>query len=161
MVPPSSMCNIYVAVDQFYWQYVSITAVNAAHDHPHDIRDGDEPSNEKPDWGEHQVETLLDRKDVNGSTFAVATLFEDHALHHMFPTLDHAVLKYLHPSFMDHSVKFQANYRESTQFKITVGQFKEIMQTEFKTRGDGLNIFAKEFFAVLKINKLFSMLSLF
>lgn len=88
---------------------------------------------ETPDWGEHQVEALLDRKDINANTFAVVTLFGEHALHHMFPTLDHTVLKYLHPLFIKVCEKYKANYRVSTQFQMALGQIKETMRTNFKT----------------------------
>ncbi|KAL0832747.1 hypothetical protein ABMA28_000922 [Loxostege sticticalis] len=108
-------------------------AVNAAHHHPDAIKDGDQPRSVTPDWGEHQVEALLDRKDVNANVFAVVTLFGEHALHHLFPTLDHAVLRYLHPIFLDLCDKFQANYRVSTQFQVVIGQIKETMRTDFKT----------------------------
>ncbi|XP_022825340.1 cytochrome b5-related protein-like [Spodoptera litura] len=111
-------------------------AVNAAHHHPDAIKDGDQPASETPDWGMHQVEALLDRKDVNGNVFAVMTLFGDHCLHHMFPTLDHSVLKYMHPLFIDLCEKYQANYRVSTQFKLVLGQIKETMRTEFKMKND-------------------------
>ncbi|XP_045494026.1 cytochrome b5-related protein-like [Colias croceus] len=113
-----------------------LIAVNAAHHHPDAIKDGDQPSNETPDWGEHQVEALLDRKDINSNTFAVITLFGDHALHHMFPTLDHGDLKYLHPIFLELCEKYQANYRVSTQFQLVVGQIKETFRTTFKTRDE-------------------------
>ncbi|RVE51825.1 hypothetical protein evm_003445 [Chilo suppressalis] len=108
--------------------------VNAAHHHPEAIKDGDKPRSVTPDWGEHQVEALIDRKDVNGNVFAVVTLFGDHALHHMFPTLDHAVLRYLHPVFIEHCEKFKANYRVSTQFSMVLGQIKECMRSEFRIR---------------------------
>ncbi|CAH0605493.1 unnamed protein product [Chrysodeixis includens] len=108
-------------------------AVSAAHHHPDAIKDGDQPASETPDWGIHQIEAVLDRKDVNSNVFAVMTLFGDHALHHIFPTLDHGLLKYLHPLFIQHCEKFQANYRVSTQFKMAVGQIKETMRTEFKS----------------------------
>nr|XP_021200684.2 cytochrome b5-related protein [Helicoverpa armigera] len=108
--------------------------VNAAHHHPDAIKDGDEPASETPDWGMHQVEALLDRKDINGNVFLVMTLFGDHTLHHMFPTLDHSLLKYLHPTFIDLCKKYQANYRVSTQFKMVLGQIQETMRTEFKTK---------------------------
>ncbi|XP_035438276.2 cytochrome b5-related protein isoform X3 [Spodoptera frugiperda] len=111
-------------------------AVNAAHHHPDAIKDGDQPANETPDWGMHQVEALLDRKDVNGNVFAVMTLFGDHCLHHMFPTLDHSVLKYMHTLFIDLCEKYQANYRVSTQFKLVLGQIKETMRTEFRVKND-------------------------
>ncbi|XP_023948987.2 cytochrome b5-related protein [Bicyclus anynana] len=125
----------------YTWLWINCTgslifftiAVNAAHHHPDAIKDGDQPRSLTPDWGEHQVEALLDRKDVNGNTFAVMTLFGDHALHHMFPTVDHSVLKYLHPVFIELCEKFQANYRVSTQFQMVLGQIQETMRTDFKT----------------------------
>ncbi|XP_041970441.1 cytochrome b5-related protein-like [Aricia agestis] len=110
-----------------------LIGVNAAHHHPDAIKDGDQPRSETPDFGEHQIEALLDRKDINGNTFAVLTLFGDHALHHLFPTLDHSVLKYLHPVFLELCRKYQANYRVSTQFELVVGQIRETMRTSFKT----------------------------
>nr|XP_026496809.1 cytochrome b5-related protein-like isoform X2 [Vanessa tameamea] len=125
----------------YTWLWINCTgsliffliAVNAAHHHPDALKDGDQPKSETPDWGEHQVEALLDRKDINGNTFAVMTLFGDHALHHMFPTIDHSILKYLHPIFIEFSEKYQTNYRASTQFQLVIGQIKETMRTEFKT----------------------------
>ncbi|KPJ18939.1 Cytochrome b5-related protein [Papilio machaon] len=110
-----------------------LIGVNAAHHHPDAIKDGDQPRNETPDWGEHQVEALLDRKDINSNTFAVVTLFGEHALHHMFPTLDHLVLKYLHPLFLQTCDKYKANYRVSTQFEMVLGQIKETMRTDYKS----------------------------
>ncbi|CAG4992213.1 unnamed protein product [Parnassius apollo] len=110
-----------------------LIGVNAAHHHPDAIKDGDQPRDETPDWGAHQVEALLDRNDINGNLFAVVTLFGEHALHHMFPTLDHAVLKNLHPLFIDICEKYKANYRTSTQFQMVIGQIKETMRTSFKT----------------------------
>ncbi|CAK1598675.1 unnamed protein product [Parnassius mnemosyne] len=110
-----------------------LIGVNAAHHHPDAIKDGDQPRDETPDWGAHQVEALLDRKDINGNLFTVVTLFGEHALHHLFPTLDHAVLKNLHPLFIEVCEKYKANYRTSTQFQMVIGQIKETMRTHFKT----------------------------
>ncbi|CAB3236902.1 unnamed protein product [Arctia plantaginis] len=108
-------------------------AVSASHHHPDVIKDGDQPRSETPDWGMHQIEALLDRKDVNNNVFAVIILFGDHALHHMFPTLDHGILRHLRPIFIEICEKFQANYQVSTQFQLVLGQIKETMRTEFKT----------------------------
>lgn len=124
----------------YTWLWINCTAsliffsiaVNAAHHHPDAIKDGDQPRNVTPDWGVHQVEALLERKDVNSNAFAALTLFGDHTLHHMFPTLDHGVLKYLYPILLELCEKFQANYRMSTQFNMVIGQLKETTRTEFK-----------------------------
>ncbi|XP_060801857.1 cytochrome b5-related protein [Amyelois transitella] len=125
----------------YTWLYINCTGsllfyligVNAAHHHPDAIKDGDQPKSETPDWGLHQVEALLDRKDINGNTFAVMTFFGEHTLHHMFPTLDHGILKYLKPIFLEHCEKYQANYKVSTQFQMVIGQIRENLRTEFKS----------------------------
>lgn len=58
------------------------------------------------DWGISQLDAVMDRKEVTGSHFLVLTNFGDHALHHMFPTLDHAVLDMLYPVFKKVSDSF-------------------------------------------------------
>ncbi|XP_068631262.1 cytochrome b5-related protein-like [Battus philenor] len=129
----SSVINVWLWIVCTGSLLFYLIGVNAAHHHPEAIKDGDQPRDETPDWGAHQVEALLDRKDINGNTFAVVTLFGEHALHHMFPTLDHAVLKYLHPLFIKTCEKFKANYRMSTQFEMSLGHIKENMRTTFRT----------------------------
>ena len=42
---------------------------------------------------------MRDRKEVQGNLFLVAISFGDHGLHHLFPTVDHSKLPYLHEVF--------------------------------------------------------------
>lgn len=86
--------------------------------------------NETLDWGMHELEAVMDRQDINRSLFTVMTFFGDHALHHLFPTLDHAVLPYLYPVFLDHCQKFRANFRLTTQLDLVIGQIKMTLKTD-------------------------------
>lgn len=66
----------------------------------------------------------MDRVEINGSLFRVLTFFGDHALHHLFPTIDHALLPYLYPVFFEYCEKFKAQYRKTSQFDLFIGQIK-------------------------------------
>ncbi|KOB71313.1 Desaturase [Operophtera brumata] len=82
------------------------------------------------DWGMHELEAVMDRQDINQSLFTVMTFFGDHALHHLFPTIDHAVLPYLYPVFLEHCQKFRANFRLTTQLDLIIGQIKMTLKTD-------------------------------
>ncbi|XP_045494029.1 cytochrome b5-related protein-like [Colias croceus] len=96
-----SGCSLYDSI--YTWLWINCTAsyivftigINAAHHHPDIFKDGDEVSNITPDWGMHELEAVMDRNDINDNYFKVLTFFGHHALHHLFPTLDHAVLEHL------------------------------------------------------------------
>lgn len=81
----------------------------------------------------HELEAVMDRKEINGSLFTVMTFFGDHALHHLFPTLDHALLPYLYPKFLEHCEKYRANFRVTTQFDLWVGQIKMTLKQDPNT----------------------------
>lgn len=72
----------------------------------------------------HELEAVMDRPNINDSHFKVMTLFGHHALHHLFPTLDHAILERLYPVFIKHCEKFRANFRLMSQFDLFIGQIK-------------------------------------
>lgn len=91
---------------------------------------------ETPDWGLHEIESVMDRKDINGSHFKIMTFFGNHVLHHLFPTLDHAVLTYLYPTFVEHAKKYRANFRMTSQFDLFIGQYKSTLKTDFKLQDD-------------------------
>lgn len=83
-----------------------------------------------PDWGMHELEAVMDRTDINGNLFKVMTFFGDHTLHHLFPTLDHAVLPYLYPVFLEHCEKFRGNFRMTSSLDLLTGQIKMTLKTE-------------------------------
>ncbi|XP_075972012.1 cytochrome b5-related protein-like [Anticarsia gemmatalis] len=103
---------------------------NAAHHHPDIFKDGDQVKDATIDWGLHNLEAVMDRTDINGSLFKVLTFFGDHAMHHLFPTLDHAYLSYLYPIFLKNCKKFRGNFRMTSSVDMFMGQLKAAMKTD-------------------------------
>lgn len=88
---------------------------------------------EELDWGIYQLDAVMDRKDITGSHFLVLTNFGDHALHHLFPTLDHGLLEYLYPVFLETCKQFGAEWMLCTQLEATKGQYRQLAKVEPKT----------------------------
>ncbi|XP_023943565.2 cytochrome b5-related protein [Bicyclus anynana] len=107
-----------------------VIGANAAHHHPSIFKDGDQVSEATVDWGMHQLEAVMDRPIINSSHFRTVTFFGHHALHHLFPTLDHGVLLHLYPAFLKHCEKYKANFRLMSQLELFIGQLKMTMITE-------------------------------
>ncbi|XP_026737247.1 cytochrome b5-related protein-like [Trichoplusia ni] len=122
--------TFYHAVYTWLWIVCTASLIfytigsNAAHHHPNIFKDGDQVRESTVDWGMHELEAVMDRTDINGNLFKVMTFFGDHALHHLFPTLDHALLEHLYPVFLEHCEKFKANFRMTSSFDLFVGQLK-------------------------------------
>ncbi|CAK1546131.1 unnamed protein product [Leptosia nina] len=118
------------------WLWINCTASfifftigsNAAHHHPRIFKDGDEVSDTTPDWGMHELEAVMDREDINDSHFKVMTFFGHHALHHLFPTIDHAVLEHLYPVFLELCEKYRANFKVTTQLDLFLGQIRTTLK---------------------------------
>lgn len=68
----------------------------------------------------------MDRNDINCNSFLVLTNFGEHGLHHLFPTLDHAVLEKLWPIFKKTMKEFNIELRMNSQFEMIKGQFKQL-----------------------------------
>lgn len=68
----------------------------------------------------------MDRKEIIGSHFLVLTNFGDHALHHLFPTIDHGRLKYLYPIFTKTCEQFGIRHRITSQLKLIQGQYLQL-----------------------------------
>lgn len=82
------------------------------------------------DWGIFQLDAVMDRKDITGSPFLVLTNFGDHALHHLFPTIDHGKLDYLYPVFLKTCEEFGVEWRVSSQLELTKGQYLQLARVE-------------------------------
>ncbi|CAH0605491.1 unnamed protein product [Chrysodeixis includens] len=125
-----SGATFYHAVTTWLWIVCTGSLIfysigsNAAHHHPNIFKDGDQVRESTVDWGMHELEAVMDRTDINGNLFKVMTFFGDHALHHLFPTLDHGLLEHLYPVFLDHCEKFKANFRMTSSFDLFLGQLK-------------------------------------
>lgn len=78
------------------------------------------------DWGIAELDAVIDRYDITGSHWLVLTNFGDHALHHLFPTLDHGVLDQLYPVFKETMEEFGLNLRLASQLTCIKGNFKQL-----------------------------------
>ncbi|KAM7351748.1 cytochrome b5-related protein [Cochliomyia hominivorax] len=115
-----------VAIASFLFGLIGL---NAAHHMPSIIHDGD-ASREDRDWGLYQLDTVIDRGDIKGSPFLVVTHFGEHALHHLFPTLDHGVLPQLYPEFTKTLEEFKGELRECSFIQHIVGQNRQLLRTK-------------------------------
>ncbi|CAG9826094.1 unnamed protein product [Diabrotica balteata] len=109
----------------------TLIGLHAAHHHPDVFHDGDTPrSLETYDWGLSQLDAVMERKEITGSDFLVLTSFGDHCMHHLFPTLDHSLLKHLYPTFERVLKQFNENVRLVSQAEAFSGTFQQLMKVE-------------------------------
>lgn len=114
-----------------YWILILLSAsfifgvigLNAAHHHPEVAHEGDAVS---MDWGIYQLDTVMDREDIKGSQFLVLTHFGEHALHHLFPTLDHSLLPQLHDLFYETIEEFEYEVKDCSWFEHIIGQHRQL-----------------------------------
>ncbi|KAG5882183.1 hypothetical protein JTB14_016451 [Gonioctena quinquepunctata] len=111
-----------ISIGSFHFAFVG---VHAGHHHPDVFHDGDTPrAKSNYDWGLSQLDAVMDRKEITGSQFLVLTNFGDHALHHLFPTLDHGVLEHLYPVLEEVVKKFDVDFRMVSQWDTIVGSYQ-------------------------------------
>ncbi|XP_066262216.1 cytochrome b5-related protein [Euwallacea similis] len=122
-----------VCLKMFAWvivvasTYFGVVGFNAAHHHPDIFHDGDAArAKDEMDWGVFQLDAVMDRKDITGSHFLVLTNFGDHALHHLFPSIDHGLLEYLYPIFLETCEQFGVDWRLVTQLDLVKGQYAQL-----------------------------------
>lgn len=72
----------------------------------------------------------MDRKESCQKTALAITHFGDHVLHHLFPTLDHAVLPYLYDILFETLKEFEAEARSRPFWKLVAGQFQQLARVE-------------------------------
>ncbi|KAK5641844.1 hypothetical protein RI129_010391 [Pyrocoelia pectoralis] len=101
-------------------------AFNAAHHHPDIFHEGDAPRSAQVDWAIHQLDAVADRHEITHNAFLVLTNFGDHALHHLFPTLDHSTLNYLYPIFKKTLKEFNLEHNVKSQIDMVFGQFQQL-----------------------------------
>jgi hypothetical protein len=82
------------------------------------------------DWGLYQLDTVMDISDIKGSLFMELTHFGNHALHHLFPTIDHAILKEFNDVFLETCKEFQTHLVEKPWYHHIVGQHLQLARVE-------------------------------
>lgn len=128
----SSMGEIY-----FRWSYISIVSefffgfifFNRGHHGPELIHQNDEIKSF--DFGEFQISTTIDRVEANYNIFTSLAYFGHQTLHHLFPTIDAAVLPQLEDTLMKTCKEFDVDlHGETSMLRATVGQFKQLYRSE-------------------------------
>ncbi|XP_059052813.1 cytochrome b5-related protein-like [Achroia grisella] len=127
--PFTSVLPIWVAtlmISSFYFTVYGLTAGHHAHTN---FFDGDIPRSKTLDWGIHQLDTVIDNDD-HKSHFTSLTRFGNHALHHLFPTLDHAELIYLYPTLFEHCEKFKLELRKNSFYEALISHSKQLWRKQ-------------------------------
>lgn len=83
------------------------------------------------DWGLYSIDTIMDRQELRGNTLLALTNFGDHALHHLFPTLDHGILAELYDILFETLLEFEAECQCYPWFFETIkGQFQQLSRIQ-------------------------------
>ncbi|KAJ1519750.1 hypothetical protein ONE63_005006 [Megalurothrips usitatus] len=121
------------AAHSFFFHYLGLTG---AHHHPDIFHDGDAPREDR-DFGLGQLDATRDRFDYGSNPFLVLSRYGDHALHHLFPTVDHCRLRALYPVFTETLKEFGIEYRFTTAWELFKGSFRQMGRTRPNTRAPG------------------------
>nr|XP_018907182.1 PREDICTED: cytochrome b5-related protein-like [Bemisia tabaci]XP_018907183.1 PREDICTED: cytochrome b5-related protein-like [Bemisia tabaci] len=106
------------------------TDVVATHRHPETFIQGDAPRKDR-DWGLAQIDTTKDNQWLTGNAFFAMILFADHTLHHLFPTVDHSVLKFLYPVFLQTCKKFNVTWKaDDRSFQMATAEFRALARNK-------------------------------
>jgi fatty acid desaturase len=108
----------------------TLFAVNNGHHGPDIVHEGDEF--ESLDFGVFQIKAIVDRQETEGNIFTVLGYYGLHALHHLFPTLDHAVLPKLLDIFNDTCKEFSVESKTTTIMGAMARQFEQLARSETK-----------------------------
>lgn len=74
----------------------------------------------------HQLDAVVEREEYIDNHFKSLTRFGDHALHHLFPTLDDAELKTLYPTLLSHCEIYKTELRTNTFYEALLSQAKQL-----------------------------------
>lgn len=76
------------------------------------------------------MDTVMEREDFQGNLFWCLTHFGDHILHHLFPTVDQAILPQLRETLLETCKHFETEFREIKWWGLIVGQFQQLARIE-------------------------------
>jgi fatty acid desaturase len=76
------------------------------------------------------MQTAIERSGAKANLFMTLTTFGEHILHHMFPSIDHALLTQLNEVFLETCSEFKEEIKECSIFSAFWGQLKQLKRTE-------------------------------
>lgn len=127
-----AMWNIMIMIGAFTY---SAMAINVGHHVPENVHEGDEVKSF--DYGVYQLAATIERSPANVNLFVSLTNFGDHMLHHMFPSLDHSLLRHLRETLAETCTDFQEEFRKCSVWEALTGQFQQLGRIEpTKLRGN-------------------------
>lgn len=112
------------------WLFIIIGSI-PAHHHPELYHAGDGGFKYGNDWGLAQLDAVRERSDIDGHLFAELTMYGNHALHHLFPTIDQGSLELIRPAYIETCREFNVPveaYEPSgrfSQWEFIVGTFAQ------------------------------------
>lgn len=127
-----------IATVLWTWSYILFTSsflfgyigLNAGHHHPEVYHAGDETRKDH-DWGLYQIDAVKDRIEVcSGAPELALVTFGNHALHHLFPTIDNAHLPKIYPIFYKTCKEFGINFKFANFWITTKGQFQQLARNK-------------------------------
>lgn len=73
----------------------------------------------------------MEKQEILGNGLLTVCNFGDHAMHHLFPTLDHGLLPALYDDFFETLEQFEAEFVcKPWFFEITKGYFQQMARIE-------------------------------
>lgn len=72
----------------------------------------------------------MDNTDLRKHHFLALTHFGHHALHHLFPTVDHGVLNELYPTLFETMDEFEVDLEANPWYHLVYGQLRQLARIE-------------------------------
>lgn len=134
---PEPVTYVYMGVVYINWALIVVTSnflyaivhFNRGHHGTDLIHQNDEIKSF--DFGEYQLSATKDRKEANFNLFTSLAYQGDQVLHHLFPTLDAAVLPELRDTLVRTCKEFDVDlHKETSMLKATFEQFRQLFRSE-------------------------------
>lgn len=107
---------------------LAFIGLSVGHHDPKMIHEGDEIENF--DFGVHQIHIVFERSQAKPNVFVSLTTFGDHLMHHVFPSLDHALLPQMSEVFLETCKEFKIEIKNISLWDGFWGQIKQMKRTE-------------------------------
>ena len=120
--------NIIMITGSFTY---SLMAVNAGHHGAEIVHEGDEF--QSLDYGIYQMGATIDRIEANLNLPMTLATFGNHTLHHLFPSLDHALLPQLREVFLQTCEEYEWELKKYSMLHAAIEQFKQLGRCKIVT----------------------------
>lgn len=91
------------------------------------------------DFGEYQLNTVVDRPMANFNIFTILTLYGEQVLHQLFPSIDAALLPQLKSTLIETCKEFDVEMKKSSLIGSVFGQYKQAFRSELHIGSENIN----------------------